>query len=169
MKCGGDKRSVSDLLGSIWSITKVLTLHHTHEIDEHRLSVLPVILQKKNDEVQKNRYPRLCPLKCLLSVTVSLCSTIYHDFYMSCYYSGKGHLFYCRALLLRDLEGVIQGWVLTVTEPLSNRDNCLWLKPEQDGYRPDSQLTICDEEEIHKSLLFKMELSLIINWYIKRK
>lgn len=163
MKCGGDKRSVSGLLGSIWSITMILTLHHTHEIDEHTLSVYQSAFIK-NDEGRQNRYPRLCTLKCLLSVTLSLCSTIYHDFYMSCYYSEKGHLLYHRALLLRDLKSVIQGWELTVTEPLSNRDNCLWLKPEQDGYGLGwTKMTFTGVSCIG------MGLSLIINLYIEKE
>lgn len=133
MERGGDKRSVSGLLGSIWSITKVLTLHHTHEIDEHRLSVYQSSF-RKNDEGQQNRYPRLCPFKCLLSVTVSLCSTIFHDFYVSLYHGGKGRLLYCRAWWLRDLKGCHSRLgVDRVTEALNNRDNCFWLKPEQDG------------------------------------
>jgi len=41
-----------------------------------------------------------CLLQCQLYIMV----------FMSCYYSGKGRLLYCRALLLRDLKGVIQGW-----------------------------------------------------------
>lgn len=50
----GDKRCVSGLLGSIWSITKVFTLHHTHEMDEHRLPVYQSSF-RSNDEGQQNR------------------------------------------------------------------------------------------------------------------
>lgn len=132
---------LSDLLGSIWSITMVLTLHHTREIDEHRLFTshpLEKIMRASRTGTQgcapSNIY---CLLQCHYAQLYIMI------FYMSCYYSGKGHLLYRRALLLRDLKGVIQGWELTVTEPLSNRDNCLWLKPEQDGYGLDSHLIVC--------------------------